>query len=268
MTEESLHSISLEVTLDLIDLLAFKGDAKWTGYQLELFNKNSHACAHIMRDVAMAAQDPRTWILRGLEHSHFESRVTAAQMAGALRIETLIPNLAAHLKDGSDKVPPEIVKAILACASQKIECIQPVLDQLNDPTTCWKVFDALSYPHAIPEVLEVLLRFFDEHADDEGLCSRAGRVLTFYTDTETVLREMRTRLADPRTELCALFVLRDIGTAADLRPYLQHDNICYLRAAVKGMKNRAEPQDLPALQAALEKLLATGILDPSGAVAA
>ena len=70
---------------------------------------------------------------------------------------------------------------------------------------------------------------------------------------------MRTRLASPRTELCALFVLRDIGTAANLRPYLSHDDIRYVRAAVRGLKTRAELRDIPALQMALEKLLATGI---------
>ena len=74
---------------------------------------------------------------------------------------------------------------------------------------------------------------------------------------------MQFRLASPRTELRALFVLRDIGTAADLRPYLSHANIRCVRAAVKGLKTRAGLQNIPATQMALVKLLATSILEES-----
>ena len=257
-------TIPTDVALDLLNQSALWGEEQSRQLQLEIYNRRHPQptiCQHILE--GLFKLDPPSALQLAIKNHRHEIRLKAAQLVGEAGDEKWLPYIAPLLHDKAAlSVVPAIKQAYPACRTQSPEIVAPFLELFKtDTETLYADLQLLQYPHTSEAILTALLQVFDrEHDDVETAQLYVRNALKFYGDQTRLVQEVRARLSNPALELGALFLLRDIGTADDVRPYLDHPNPQFYRPAVQGLIRHDLPEDRPRLKALRERLLAAGAL--------
>ena len=248
-------TVATELTLDLLNQLAAWGDSEACQEQLLLYQQAGQSdtiCSHLLRGRFAIPERSREAVILGLGHAHREVRTTALELAVKLADETLLPDLAPRLEDEAKSVREDTRRAILACRSQNPTLLAPILERLPN----YEALQALAYPNNVPQVLAALLKVLDGTIETARVL--AAQALVHCLDHETVAREMRARLSNPAVALCALQVLGHIGSAEDLRPYLDHAETDFQKAAALGLARCGTLEDRQRLRDLWKKLQGAG----------